>query len=234
LHHPSEGVPVSALIKQQLLQVLDGCLTEHGFTRQSDKFFGDRYDRPIHGGRQSIAIASHQRGRALVLDPAFAGIRLDHVEHEVFRFEEKNELAGEKDVLWRNTIGSRLDKHELLRLMTGRWVIVNRDDCNRVGNEYARQMLRTADQFWRSVPTPEAILAKLAHVPGKARKYAGTDVIAAMRAIVLTRLLHGNGQARRFADDVLRRLPGTPGLELARWATRAFEAWGADHFTGSC
>jgi hypothetical protein len=212
-------------LKQRLLKELDRSLGERGFTRQSDRFYGDRYDRAIHGGRQSIALASHKRNRALILDPAFAGIRLDEVEDDVFRFEEKSELVGKEDSLRRNTIGVRLDKHELLTVITGRYAIVTEDDCTRVGDKYARQMLGMADRFWKSVPTPQAILAKLTNVPGDAHKYAGTDVFAAMRAIVLTRMLHGNGEARRFADEVLSRLSGTPALELARWRARAFETW---------
>lgn len=218
-------IPLATSLKQRLLKELDRCLGEQGFTRQSDRFYGDRYDRAIDGGRQSLALASHKRNRALILDPAFASIRLDEVEDDVFRFEEKNELVGNQDALQRNTIGLRLDKHELLKIITGKYAIVTEDDCTRVGNEYARQMLDLADRFWKSVSTPEAILAKLADVPGDARKHAGTDVFAAMRAIVLTRMLHGNREAHRFADGVLNRLSGTPAHELARWTTRAIEAW---------
>jgi hypothetical protein len=70
---------------------------------------------------------------ALVLNPAFAGIRLDEVEKEVFRFEQKSELINEHDALHRGTIGARLDKHELFKTATGRYAITTVGDCQGVG-----------------------------------------------------------------------------------------------------
>jgi len=43
-------------------------------------------------------------------------------------------------------------------------------------------MLHMAERFWKSVPSSEAILGKLAKVPGEARTYAGTDFLPATRA----------------------------------------------------
>jgi hypothetical protein len=218
---------VATSLKLHLLKELDRHFSMQGFTRSSDRFYGDRYDRAISGGRQSIPIASHIRRPALVLDPAFAGIRLDEVEKEVFRFEQKSELINEHDALHRSTIGARLDKYELFKTATGRYAITTVDDCQRVGEKYASDMLSMAEQFWKLVPNPEAILAKLANVPGEARKYAGTDFFAASRAIVLTRMLYGDTEARQFADGDLSRLCGEPKLELSQWTMRAFDAWSA-------
>ncbi|UWZ84248.1 hypothetical protein [Occallatibacter riparius] len=215
---------MASILKRHLLREFDHYFNGKGFTRSSDPFYGDRYDRAISGGRQSIAIASHIRKPALVLDPAFASIRLDEVEDEVFRFEQKNELINEHDVLQRATIGTRLDKHELFKSVTGKYAITTVDDCPRLGVQYASEMLSMAERFWQSFPDHEAILAKLANVPGEARKYGGTDFFAGSRAVVLTRMLHGDAEARRFAEGVLDRLSGEPKLELSRWAIRFFDA----------
>ena len=52
---------VAGILKQQLLKELDRRFGEQGFKRFSDRFYGDRYDRAISGGRPSIALASHTR-----------------------------------------------------------------------------------------------------------------------------------------------------------------------------
>ncbi|KAA6457837.1 hypothetical protein DYQ86_20920 [Acidobacteria bacterium AB60] len=220
---------MATVVKRHLLNELDRYFTERGFTRSSDRFYGDRYDRAVSGGRQSIAISSHLRKPVLVLDAAFASIRLHEVENEVFRFERDSKLINEHDALQRSTIGTRLDKHEVFKTATGRYAITTLDDCQRVGERYARDMIGMAERFWRLVPNPEAILSKLAKVPGEARKYAGTDFFAASRAIVLTRMLRGDSEARQFADAVLSRLSGEQKLELSQWKTRAFGAWSAVH-----
>jgi hypothetical protein len=84
-----------------------------------------------------------------------------------------------------------------------------------------------AERFLESVPGPEAILAKLVKVPGEACASAATDFHAATRAIVLMRMLHGDAEARDFADRVLSCLSGEQGVELSRWKPRAFDAWSA-------
>jgi hypothetical protein len=211
--------------KRDLLEEFDRYFGKQGFRRSSDRFYGDRYDRVISGGRQSIALCSHVRRPALVLDPAFASIRLDEVEKEVFRFEQNNELINEHDALQRGTIGARLDKHEILNIAIGRYTIIEADDCQRVGNRYASNMLKMAERFWKLFPSSEAILAILAKVPGEARTYAGTDFFAATRAIVLTRMLRGTVEARAFADGVLNRLSGEPKRELSQWTRAAFDEW---------
>lgn len=221
-----EGDYVAGALKTQLLKELDRRFGEQGFTRSSDRFYGDRYDRATPGGRQSIVLASHMRQRVLVLDAAVASVRLDEVEKEVFRFEQKSELLNEHDALQRGTVGKRLDKHELLKIATGRFAIATAVDCQKVAEKYANEMLSRAEQFWKLVPTPRAILVCLAEVPGQAREYAGTDFFAATRAVVLTRMIHGEAEARLFADGVLSRLSGDPKLELSQWVMRAFDAWG--------
>jgi len=212
-------------LKRGILRELDRHFNERGFTRSSDRFYGDRYDRAIPGGRQSLAVNSRFRKSAFVLDPAFASIRLDEVENEVFRFEPNSELVSEHDVLHRSTIGIRLDKHEMLKIVTGRYEITSVDQAQRVAERYATDMLRMAERFWKLVPDHEAILAKLAKVPGEARTYAGTDLFAATRAIVLVRIMHGDVEAGQFAEAVLSRLSGEPRLELSEWKARAFTAW---------
>ena len=214
-------------LNTQLLKELDRRFGEQGFIRSSDRFYGHRYDRATPDGRQSIALAFHMRQRALVLDPAFASVRLDEEEREVFQFEQKSELVNEHDALQRGTVGKRLDKFELLKTASGRYAIATPDDCQTAGEKYPTEMLKEAERFWEIVPTPEAILARLTDVPGEASKYAGTDFFAATRAIVLTRMIHGEAQARLFADRVLSRFSGNPRLELSQWMMRAFDAWGS-------
>jgi len=215
------------VLKRGILKELDRHFNERGFTRSSDRFYGDRYDRAIPGGRQSLAVNAHVRRPAFVLDPAFASIRIDEVENEVFRFERNSEMVTERDALHRSTIGIRLDENELFKTLTGKYQITGVDQCQRVAEKYARDMLRMAEQFWKLVPDYEAILAKLAKVPGQARTFAGTDFFAATRAIVLVRMLHGYTEALKFADGVLSRLSGEQRLELSEWKTRAFSAWRA-------
>lgn len=214
-------------LKRGILKELDRHFKEQGFIRSSDRFYGDRYDRAIPGGRQSLAVNSHFRKPAFVLDPAFASIRLDEVENEVFRFEPDSELVTEHDVLHRSTIGIRLDKHEMLKIVTGRYEITNVGQCQRIAERYAADMLRMAERFWNLFPDHEAILAKLAKVPGDARTYAGTDLRAATRAIVLVRMVHGDVDARQFAEVVVSRLSGEQRSELSGWKGRAFSAWSA-------
>jgi hypothetical protein len=73
-----------------------------------------------------------------------------------------------------------------------------------------------AEQFWKLAPNAEAILAKLGNVSGEARKYAGTDFFAASRAVVLTRMLYGDTEARQFADGVSSRYPASQNWTVAR------------------
>jgi hypothetical protein len=174
-------------LKKNLLRELDLYSGEWGFERRSDRFYGERYDQCIPVGRKSLTLNSHLRKPTLVLDPATASVRLDKVEEEVFRLEEKNELLSERDALQRNTIGLRLAGNEILNIATNCFAIATEDDCVIVGRRYATEMLRKAERFWAEVSTPEAILEKLSDVPGKARDYAGTYLFAAVRAIALAK-----------------------------------------------
>ena len=71
----------------------------------------------------------------------FRSVRLNEVEREVFRFEHKSELLNEHDALQRGTVGKRLDKHELLKIATGRFAIATAVDCQNVGQKYANERL---------------------------------------------------------------------------------------------
>ena len=215
-------------LKKKLLVELDIFFGERGLQRRSDRFFGDRYDCAVQGGRKSIAINAHFRKQALVLDPATAGIRLDKVEEEVFRFEEKSELLSEHDALQRNTISLRLAGSEILNTVTNRYAISTEDGCVIVARKYATEMLRKAERFWAEVPTEGAILEKLSGVSGKAREYAGTDFFAAIRAITLVKLLHGEQAARNLASRITNRLSGAPQSDLSDWVKKAFQAWDTD------
>ena len=115
----------------------------------------------------------------------------------------------------------------MLKLLTGKYEIITVDDCERVGEQYATDMMSMAEQFWNLFPSPESILAKLAKVPGEARECTGTDFFAATRAIVLTRMLRGEAESRQFANGVLMRLSGEAKLELSQWMMRAFDVWSA-------
>ena len=215
----------SIKLRKSLLKELDLLFGEQGFNRRSDRFYGDRYDRLVEGGRKSITPNSHFRKPALVLDPPTVSIRLDKVEEEVFRFEEKSELISEHDALQRNTIGFRLAGNEILNVATNRYAITTEEDCQVVARKYVTEMLRKAERFWAEVPTEQAILERLSNVPGKAREYAGTDLFAAERAIALAKLLYGKEAAHDLASRIMNELSGTPKSELSPWVTRAFQAW---------
>ena len=220
-------------IKKRLLRELDLSFSEVGFKRKSDHFYGDRYDCAINGGRKSVTINSHIRKETLVLDPATASIRLDKVEEEVFKFEEKSELLSESDALQRNTIGLRLAGREIFNIATNRYVITTEDECVTVARRYAAEMLHKAERFWAELPTEASILERLSDVPGKAREYAGTDLFAAVRAITLAKLLHGEQAARDLASRIMSCLSGTPQSELSGWVRRAFQAWDTAEVCGS-
>jgi hypothetical protein len=74
-------------------------------------------------------------------------------------------------------------------------------------------MLHMAERFWKSVPSSEAILAKLAKVPGEARTYCRHRFLRCESCIVLVRMLRGDTEARLIADGVLSRLSGEQRLE---------------------
>jgi hypothetical protein len=211
--------------KKQLFKELDAFFEERGFKRHSDRFYGDRYDRPIAGGRHSLAIASHVRKPVVVLDAAFAGIRLEAIEEEVFRFEEKNELVSERDALQRNTIGLRLAANELFNITSNRYTIGTERDCSIIAEKYAQAMLERAERFWKEFSSSDAILAKLSDVPGKARDYAGTDIFSSERAVVLAKQLHGKDSAIKLADQIIARLPESAKRDLSSWLQRAEREW---------
>jgi hypothetical protein len=212
--------------KKQLLKEFDTYLGPRGFKRRSDRFYGDRYDRQGVGGRQSLSIASHLRKPALVLDPAFAGIRLDAVEEEVFRYEEKTELISDHDALQRNTIGLRLDARELINIASNRYTINSEKDCEIVGQRYIREMLERAERFWSDFSSIDVILSVLKQVPGKGRDYAGTDLFASERAIVLAKQQHGMRTALELAGEITTRLAESTRNDLAAWLQRAEGTWG--------
>jgi hypothetical protein len=211
--------------RKQLLKEFDTFLGNRGFNRHSDRFYGDRYDRPRIGGRQSISIASHLRKPALVLDPAFAGIRLDAVEEEVFRFEEKTGLVSDHDALQRNTIGLRLEANEVLNIATNRYAITNEKDCPIIGERYIREMLERAERFWNEFSNSDVILATLKQVPGKARDYAGTDLFASERAIVLMKQQHGMASALELAGQINERLAESARKDFCSWLQKAESVW---------
>jgi hypothetical protein len=200
---------MSLLFRKQLLREFDTFFGDRGFRRHSDRFYGDRYDRLTAGGRQSLSIASHVRKSAVVLDPALAGIRLDAVEEEVFQFEEKSELVSERDALQRNTVGFRLAAHELFNIASNRYAISTEHDCPIITERYAREMLERAERFWKEFSSANVILTILSDVPGKALDYAGTDLYASERAIVLTKQIDGRDSALELASQIITRLPAS-------------------------
>jgi hypothetical protein len=211
-----------ASLKKCLLRQLDQLWGEKGFSRISDKFFGDRYDRAIPAGRQSISLNSHARGEAVVLDPPVVAVRLNDVEDFVFDHEEKSSLLTREAALQRATIGIRLDKGDFLKLLTDKWLITNEDDCVRVTRDYAAEVLREGETFWNSVSNPEDILSILSGPPAKVCLYSGTEYFGAMRAIALAKLLYGDEKARAVARDAVSRLSGSSRAELSRWVDRAY------------
>lgn len=213
-------------LKKLLLKEFDSYLGPKGFKRRSDRFYGDRYDRPITGGRQSLLIASHLRKPALVLDPALAGIRLDEVEEEVFRYEEKTQLISDHDALQRNTIGLRLDAGELISIASNRYTVTSERDCEVLGQKYAREMLERAERFWSDFSSLDAILSVLKQVTGKGRDYAGTDLFASERAIVLTKQQHGVRAALELAEEITTQLADSNRNDLITWLHRAEDVWG--------
>ena len=209
------------LLKNIFLRELDRSFVPSGFVRISDNAHGHRYDQPFPGGRKSIQINWHIRKPALVLDPPYASVTLDEVEETVARFEEKNPLSKAEDVSWRSTVSRRLDRGELVKLLTMRWTVATEDDCANVAAVFFKETLREAEVFWASVPTPEEILCKLSDDPKRTRAFALPDYIAAERAIVLAKLLHGSEKSQTLASDRLARLSGTSKVELARWLSQA-------------
>lgn len=220
------------LLKKRLFAELDSFFKERGFQRKSDRFYGERYDLAIEGGRKSLIISTHLRKPALVLDPATASIRLDKVEEEVFKFEERNELLSEYDALQRNTIGLRLSGSEIVNIATNRYAMATEGDCVTVAQKYATEMLRKAEVFWAKFPNQESILEKLSDVPGKARDYAGSDLFAAVRAVTLAKLLKGEIAARGLASEIMEHLSGTTKSELSGWVKNAFRAWETSGMAG--
>lgn len=215
------------LFKKRVLDQLDQIFGQHGLERISDKFYGHRYDRPFPGGRRSIAINWHIRKSALVIDPPYVSVTIDEVEQIVGRYEEEHILRTPTDVAQRPTIGCRLDGGELMKTFIGKWVVSTEDDCARVAASYASETLRKSEIFWRTVPTPESILVRLSGDPVEVRTYALPDHVAAERAIVLSKLLHGCDASHALARERLSRLSGNSKEELSAWLSRAspwFEA----------
>ena len=212
-------------LKKQSLIEFDSYLGSKGFNRHSDSFYGERYDRPIPGGRFSLSINWHLRKPVLVLDPASAGIRLDEVEHEVFRFEEPSELISEHDVLQRSTIAFRLAGNEVLNLLTNRYTISRESDCSAIAQKYIQNMFDKAERFWRKFASKEVIFDALSGIPAKARDSTRVEPFSSQRAVTLAKILKGPEIAERLGDQLLERLPDSSKKLFAEWLERAAQAW---------
>ncbi len=208
-------------LKKVLLRELDGRFGELGFNRSSDKFYGDRYDRPIRGGRQSVSLTVYPRKGYLELDLPSISIRFDEVEELVAKFDGPHPLVTPKDIAARATLGTRLEPNNALAVFRKTWVLTEEQDAKRAAEEFVQHVVEKAGPFWEHFSNPAEVLKVLSGDIEDARRYAGTDALAAKNAIALGMIIGGRDKAREIADAKLTTLKGEALNEVKGWVERA-------------
>lgn len=212
---------MTAQSKNLLLRELDGRFADLGFSRWSHKFYGDRYDRPIVDGRQSVAIEGRLQHGYFELDTGFISIHIEKVEQLVAKFEEPTPLIAPEDVSVRPTIGIRADLEGFAAVFRKSWLIKNEHDAAEAAEHFVARVMDKAVPFWERFSNLSEVLKVLSGTPQDARKYSLPDEMTTKRAIVLAFVIDGPERARRLADAKLSVLEEKTSKELKPWLARA-------------
>ncbi len=212
-----------SVLRKALLSELDKRFLVYGFSRFSDRFLGDRFDRRVPEGRQSVYLMLYNRGDAIERDAPYIAIRLDAVEDMISKFEEPGPIAlREADVNARSTIGFRPEPSKgIAGLLRRSWMIANEAQAVKAAAEFVPSVMADAQPFWERFTKPSDVFHLLTSGSAESRDLGGPDNLRAKKVVALALTLVGLKEAKSRAAEAIAMLRGDAAEEVARWTERA-------------
>lgn len=211
---------------------LDRRFASRGFSPFKDKFYGNRYDRPLGSTRQSIGVGASFYIGAVEAEVSSVSVRFEEVETLVARFEKHHPLITPTAIAVRSTLFVQLadvDRgvNDPLSRWGGStkhvWLIRPGDDIAGTAEQIVAYAITKGEPLLSELSDPERALQLLCGDDVEGRSYAGPDDIRAKKAVAMTLLMHGKKAATRLADAKISRLKGEAKSGVRYWTDRLFE-----------